>query len=125
MLFSESSFSVSRYAVPYFIEYLHLALRLSICTGDGVSEGQLNTVLEAEIPAIKAACRDINPNYNPKLTYVVCAKRHHFRFFAERESDTDRTGNLRVFDFYLAPSDELTRFIKHPGCASTPRWSTQ
>lgn len=42
---------------------------------DGVSEGQLVTVLEAEIPAIKAACRELDPKYNPKLLYVVCAKR--------------------------------------------------
>lgn len=66
---------------------------------DGVSEGQLNTVLEEEITAIKAACREVHPKYNPKLTYIVCAKRHNYRFFAERDQDKDRTGNLRKFCF--------------------------
>ncbi|KAK4705643.1 hypothetical protein P7C70_g546, partial [Phenoliferia sp. Uapishka_3] len=34
---------------------------------DGVSEGQYATVVEYEITAIKAACREIDPRYNPKV----------------------------------------------------------
>ncbi|KAK4706050.1 autophagy-related protein 27, partial [Phenoliferia sp. Uapishka_3] len=35
--------------------------------GDGVSEGQYATVVEYEITAIKSACREIDPRYNPKV----------------------------------------------------------
>ncbi|GAA5924141.1 hypothetical protein JCM3775_005604 [Rhodotorula graminis] len=44
---------------------------------DGVSEGQA-----------------IDPKWNPALTFVVCQKRHHVRFFAANAGDGDRTGNL-------------------------------
>lgn len=33
---------------------------------DGVSEGQYAAVVEHEIPALKAACREIDPRYSPK-----------------------------------------------------------
>ncbi|CEQ42290.1 SPOSA6832_04106, partial [Sporobolomyces salmonicolor] len=45
---------------------------------DGVSEGQLAPVVQSEIMQIKAAFREIDPTWNPKLTYVVCAKRCAF-----------------------------------------------
>ncbi|GAA6064192.1 hypothetical protein JCM10212_005773 [Sporobolomyces blumeae] len=81
---------------------------------DGVSEGQLVPVVQSEVLDIKAACRQIDPNYNPKLTYIVCAKRHNIRFFPKNAADQDRTGNLPpgtvvdtdvvhpyLFEFYL------------------------
>ncbi|GAA5897871.1 argonaute/piwi family protein [Sporobolomyces salmoneus] len=61
---------------------------------DGVSEGQLSAVVQSEVLDMKAACREIDPKYNPKLLYVVCAKRHNIRFFASNPADQDRTGNL-------------------------------
>ena len=79
----------------------------------GVSEGQFDTVLKEELPDIKAAFRAFS-QYNPKLTVVICGKRHHTRFFPTRETDADRTSNTRAgtvvdtgvtsvydFDFYL------------------------
>ncbi|KAK4699963.1 eukaryotic translation initiation factor 2C, partial [Phenoliferia sp. Uapishka_3] len=87
---------------------------------DGVSEGQYATVVEFEISAIKAACRELDPRYSPKLTYVVCAKRHNVRFFAAADKDRDRSGNLPagtvvdtdvthpyVWDFYLRKDFKL------------------
>ncbi|GAA5922205.1 hypothetical protein JCM1841_000674 [Sporobolomyces salmonicolor] len=83
---------------------------------DGVSEGQLAPVVQSEIMQIKAAFREIDPTWNPKLTYVVCAKRHNVRLFAANPTgqDVDRTGNLPpgvvvdttithpyLFEFYL------------------------
>ncbi|GAA5934977.1 argonaute/piwi family protein [Sporobolomyces koalae] len=81
---------------------------------DGVSEGQLAAVVQSEVMAMKAACREIDPNYNPKMLYVVCAKRHNIRFFAANAANQDRTGNLPpgtvvdtgithpyLFEFYL------------------------
>ncbi|BGO92079.1 Protein argonaute [Rhodotorula toruloides] len=81
---------------------------------DGISEGQLAPCVHAEVSQIKAACRKIDTNWNPKLTYIVCAKRHHIRLWAQNERDCDRTGNLPpgvvvdseivhpyIFEFYL------------------------
>lgn len=33
-----------------------------------------------QVPAIKAACTRINPQYNPLLTFVVVQKRHNTRY---------------------------------------------
>lgn len=48
------------------------------------------------------------------MTFIVCGKRHHVRFYAENQSDVDRSDNLPAgtvfdrgvvhpyaFDFYL------------------------
>ncbi|GAA6042866.1 hypothetical protein JCM8097_007198 [Rhodosporidiobolus ruineniae] len=84
---------------------------------DGVSEGQYAPVVQEEVTSIKAAFRAIDAKWNPKLTYVICAKRHNVRLFAanpNNQGDVDRTGNLPpgtvvdstithpfAFDFYL------------------------
>ena len=48
---------------------------------DGVSEGQFTTVMARELMAIRAACKELEENYEPKITYLVVQKRHHTRFF--------------------------------------------
>jgi eukaryotic translation initiation factor 2C len=81
---------------------------------DGVSEGQFKLVMGAELQAIMAACADIEEDYRPTISFVVCQKRHHTRFFASNERDEDRSGNVPAgmvvdrgvtslygFDFYL------------------------
>lgn len=81
---------------------------------DGVSEGQFQAVLEHEVEQLQRACVQFNPNYRPKLTFVIVAKRHHTRFFPTQRQDEDRSQNVRpgvvvdtivthphVFDFYL------------------------
>lgn len=81
---------------------------------DGVSEGQFLEVLNTEVAAIKAACKRLEPSYNPAVTFVVVQKRHHARFFPVKPQDGDRSGNLPSglvvdtdiihpfeFDFYL------------------------
>ncbi|EST09042.1 protein of unknown function DUF1785 [Kalmanozyma brasiliensis GHG001] len=81
---------------------------------DGVSEGQYQSVLDHELAAIKQASREIRPDANIKVTFVVCGKGHHVRFFAQNQADNDRSGNLPAgtcvdnqivspfgFDFYL------------------------
>ncbi|WVQ98061.1 hypothetical protein IAU59_005183 [Kwoniella sp. CBS 9459] len=80
---------------------------------DGVSEGQYAHCVEREVDAIKKATHRFK-GYNPKITFVICAKRHAMRFFAQNDGDRDRTGNLppgtivdsqvtspMVHDFYL------------------------
>ncbi len=81
---------------------------------DGVSEGQFKEVMEKEIAGIRRACYRVNPNWNPKITYVICTKRHHARFFPQNPKDGDRSMNClpgtcvdtgvtseQFYDFYL------------------------
>lgn len=46
---------------------------------DGVSEGQYNEVMEKEIASIKKAIENLKIQNVPKLTYIVCQKRHNTR----------------------------------------------
>lgn len=38
---------------------------------DGVGEGQFIPVLQKEVRDMKAACQEIKPGYNPRLTFLV------------------------------------------------------
>jgi len=84
---------------------------------DGVSEGQFNTVIQDELPQMIEAFvvfGNAKQPYRPKLTIVVCGKRHHTRFFPTDAQFADRNGNPRPgtvvdrgvtavydFDFFL------------------------
>lgn len=81
---------------------------------DGVSEGQFAIVLEKELPLITSAFQKIRPGYRPKLTIVICAKRHHTRFFPTDARNADNKSNtlpgtvvdrgvtsVYLFDFFL------------------------
>ncbi|KDQ50202.1 hypothetical protein JAAARDRAFT_63333 [Jaapia argillacea MUCL 33604] len=63
---------------------------------DGVSEGQFQTVVGDELPKIKEAFKkfgNAKAPYNPKLTIVICGKRHHTRFYPTEAGNADRDGN--------------------------------
>ncbi|RKP24709.1 Piwi domain-containing protein [Syncephalis pseudoplumigaleata] len=77
---------------------------------DGVSDGEFQHVLDAEVRAIKQACRELSANYNPKLTFIVAKKRHHTRLFAAQGGPqaTDRSGNCK-------PGTVVDRVISSPG----------
>jgi len=60
---------------------------------DGVSESQYASVLELEVAEIRAACRELQPAYQPKITLTVVAKRHHTRLFPLDGAAIDRNGN--------------------------------
>jgi eukaryotic translation initiation factor 2C len=83
---------------------------------DGVSEGQFAAVQDAEIRQIHEACMAVVPDgsYRPALSFIVLQKRHHVRLFPNKETPTDRSGNVAAgtvvdtqivdpngFDFYL------------------------
>ncbi|KAJ9102416.1 hypothetical protein QFC21_002816 [Naganishia friedmannii] len=81
---------------------------------DGVSEGQYAAVVQQEVKAIRKACETLKPGYKPKITFIICAKKHNMRFFSATGQNTDRSGNLPAgtvvdrtvchpfaFDFYL------------------------
>jgi eukaryotic translation initiation factor 2C len=57
---------------------------------DGVSQGQYAAAVEKEVHAIRKACQSFRAGYAPKVTYIVCSKRHHIRFFAENPQDNDQ-----------------------------------
>lgn len=55
---------------------------------DGVSEGQFRVILDVELRAIRQACRSLQADYEPPITFLVVQKRHHTRFFpAPKDAD--------------------------------------
>ncbi|KAF8523721.1 Piwi-domain-containing protein [Hysterangium stoloniferum] len=82
---------------------------------DGVSEGQFATVLREEYPKFLDAFKRVPlANYRPKLTIIICGKRHHTRFFPITPGSADQLGNPKPgtivdrgvtavyeFDFFL------------------------
>ena len=68
---------------------------------DGVSEGQYQQLLDQELPQIRNACRQKYPATAtkqgvPKISVIVCGKRHHTRFFPTKEQDADRSSNCET-----------------------------
>ncbi|KAI9636400.1 eukaryotic translation initiation factor 2C 2 [Dioszegia hungarica] len=92
---------------------------------DGVSEGQYGHCAEIEFNAMLQAARDIDPKYRPKITFVVCAKRHNMRFFGLNQGDLDRTGNLpagTVVDTTITHPFAFDFFLQaHAGLQGTAR----
>ena len=62
---------------------------------DGVSEGQFEMVLTEELPKVYNAIHRIKEyqNHPPRVTIIVCGKRHHVRFYPTQQKDEDRTQN--------------------------------
>jgi len=88
---------------------------------DGVSEGQYQLLLDNELPLIRNACRQIYPATAtkqgfPKISIIVCGKRHNTRFYPTQVEDADKSSNcfpgtvvdrgvteVRGWDFFLQP----------------------
>ncbi|KAH9916915.1 ribonuclease H-like domain-containing protein [Fomitopsis serialis] len=84
---------------------------------DGVSEGQFAIVVAEEMPEIKKSFQKFSTPqkaYSPKLTIVICGKRHHTRFYPTEAQHADQLGNPKAgtvvdrgvtavydFDFFL------------------------
>ncbi|KAJ5679615.1 hypothetical protein N7462_007859 [Penicillium macrosclerotiorum] len=60
---------------------------------DGVSEGQYQMVLTEEMKGVRDAIQAIYKNEPPRVTILVCGKRHNVRFFPTAQQDCDRTSN--------------------------------
>lgn len=92
---------------------------------DGVSEGQFAQVLEFELSALKAACREIDPAYAPTITFILVQKRHHTRFFVASTQDSDRSGNIpagTVVDTAVCHPNQFDFFLcSHGGIQGTSR----
>jgi len=91
---------------------------------DGVSEGQFLTVMARELTAIRAACKDLQENYEPKITYIVVQKRHHTRFFP-MDRNQYRNGNAlagTVVDQGINhPTEGDFYLLSHEGIQGTSR----
>ncbi|XP_006457125.1 argonaute-like protein [Agaricus bisporus var. bisporus H97] len=96
---------------------------------DGVSEGQFDVSLREEKPLILEAFKRMKAPggkaYRPKLSIIICGKRHHARFFATNSQYASQNGNTRPgtivdkgisaifdFDFYLQPHDGIKGSVK-------------
>ena len=67
---------------------------------DGVSEGQYNMVIGEELPQIRRACEQVYPPADtkkglPRISIIICGKRHKTRFYPTQEADCDRSGNTK------------------------------
>jgi hypothetical protein len=69
---------------------------------DGVSEGQFDLVLQEELPLIEVAFTKVyGTEAKPKLTILICGKRHHSRTFPTSLDTASNNGNTKpgtVFD---------------------------
>lgn len=81
---------------------------------DGVSDGQYYNILQTEMKAIRKACKMMEEDYLPPVTFIVVNKRHHVRVSSKAREICDRNGNMipgviidteicdpHRFDFYL------------------------
>jgi len=91
---------------------------------DGCSEGQFLTVLANELVAIRQACKEIQEDYQPPITFIVVQKRHHTRFFPT-DSNKYKNGNAlagTVIDQGINhPTEGDFYLVSHEGIQGTSR----
>ena len=94
-----------------------LAVSLILPTNSFENQGQFNIVLTDELPLILNAFKKLGVGakpYRPKLSIMICGKRHHARFYPTQSNDAAPNGNtlpgtvvdkgvtsVYTFDFYL------------------------
>ncbi|CAL3969368.1 unnamed protein product [Diplocarpon coronariae] len=91
---------------------------------DGVSEGQYQTVLDEEVPLIRNACRQIYPATDtkkqiPRISVVICGKRHHTRFYPNAVGNADRSSNCEpgtVVDRGVTEAGNWDFFLQAHAC---------
>jgi eukaryotic translation initiation factor 2C len=93
---------------------------------DGVSSGEFTKVLNEEMRNIREACQSLSADYKPKITYIVCQKRHHTRFFVQNEREgVGKAGNVppgTVVDHVVVHPVEFDFFLcSHFGIQGTSR----
>jgi len=91
---------------------------------DGCSEGQFLTVLAKELVAIRTACKELEENYQPEITFIVVQKRHHTRFFPT-DNNKYKNGNAlagTVIDQGINhPTEGDFYLVSHEGIQGTSR----
>lgn len=74
---------------------------------DGVSESQFYTVLGYELKAMREACKSLQQDYKPGMTFIVVQKRHHTRLFCDDKDGIGRSKNV-------PPGTIVDQIITHP-----------
>ena len=83
---------------------------------DGVSEGQFGLVLSQELPVVYDAFKGLYKDM-PKITLIVCNKRHNTRAFPTKDEDADQRNNFNcqpgtVFDRGITQSKYWEFFLQ-------------
>ncbi|GAB0095688.1 Protein argonaute-2 [Sergentomyia squamirostris] len=82
---------------------------------DGVGEGDFKNMLDIEFQAIRNAAALLQPNYKPKIVFIIVQKRHHTRFFPEKGGITSgRNNNVppgTVVDKEIVPPNQNHFFM--------------
>ncbi|ESK90827.1 argonaute-like protein [Moniliophthora roreri MCA 2997] len=91
---------------------------------DGVSEGQYKQVKDQELAVLRNVCTEMR--INPQITFIIVAKRHHFRFFPPTAGQiADRSGNCpagTVVDTGITHPIEFDYYLQsHGGLLGTSR----
>ncbi|RZC57943.1 hypothetical protein C5167_005254 [Papaver somniferum] len=79
---------------------------------DGVSEGQFYQVLFHELHAIRMACKAMQENYQPPVTFVIVQKRHRTRLFADNNRSNAGDKNIKFGN--ILPGTVVDSSICHP-----------
>lgn len=91
---------------------------------DGVSEGQYDQLLDQELPLIRNACRQFYPATAtskgfPKISIIVCGKRHHTRFYPTDTANADRSSNCEpgtIVDRSVTEAGNWDFFVQSHAC---------
>lgn len=79
-----------------------------LCYRDGVGESQFSQVQQHEVAALRAACTELEVDYQPAITFVAVQKRHHTRFMPkDRKDGCGKCGNV-------PPGTIVDTTITHP-----------
>merc|ERR1719187_2007102 len=107
-----------------FYQKTHKKPQALVMFRDGVSEGQFTTVMARELADIRLACKELQENYEPMITYIVVQKRHHTRFFP-LNNNKYRNGNAlagTVIDQGINhPTEGDFYLLSHEGIQGTSR----
>ncbi|TKR61781.1 hypothetical protein L596_028845 [Steinernema carpocapsae] len=95
---------------------------------DGVSEGQLDMVLQHEMASIRRGAAMIKEGYKPKFLLVVATKRHQKRFFIDKSNgEVDNSMPLTVIDHTVVRPDVTEFFMQShkaiKGTAKVPAYT--
>ncbi|ODM95231.1 Protein argonaute-2, partial [Orchesella cincta] len=91
-----------------FRDKTHVLPKRVMMFRDGVSEGQFPQIKDVEYRGIKEACRLVQENYDPKITFLIVKKRHHTRFRPVNQRDAVRP------KFNIPPGTVVDTVITHP-----------
>ena len=78
-----------------------------------------------EKQALRQACFMVDPEYTPKITYIIVDRQHHTRFFPFKSEDMDKLGNLlpgTVVDRMITRASSFEFYLcSHAGIRGTSK----